>query len=160
MMQCEWTRNDGSALAYGSRSRQGAWGTPRRKARLAGSLARRVEVNLSPAAQVVVGPEGVARFREFWSYSDGWDFGRGKALTALSVSRFERFIAYFKSFGETLPSLFLARDGSLVLAWEDSNGHRIEVEFSRDILLFWAGDDSERSFSVEDFPSLIASIPR
>jgi hypothetical protein len=158
-MQCEWTKNDGSSPAYGSRGWTGVWGA-RRKTRLVGSLARRVELNLSPAAQAVIGPEGVARFREFWSYPDGWDFGRGKALTGLSVSRFERFVAEFNDFGGTLPSLFLSRDGNLVLAWEDSNGHRIEVEFSRDTVLFWAGDDSERSFTIEEYPRLIASIPR
>lgn len=83
---------------------------------------------LSPYARAILGDHASARFDEFSQYRDGWDFGRGRRLSAGSVAALELFLAAYPSF-PTRPSLFLTQDGNLELAWEDDAGNRTDVEF-------------------------------
>lgn len=120
------------------------------------------DIKLTARAQTVLGSNGVERFREFWSYENGWDFGgEGLALTRQSVVGMESFLAAFDGFGGTEPSLFLSTAGHLVLAWEDRRGARIEVEFGEgDATLFFASHDEGQSFNLpEDVASLVEAIP-
>jgi hypothetical protein len=146
--ECQnWARRDSVTLTFRARNR--GWRTgPVVQTRL--RPVEREALNLSDRAQAILGPNGVARFQEFWAYDHGWDFGRGQSLNPRSVAVFERFIAQFGAFGERRPSIFLSRDGNLVLAWEDATGERVEIEFGRDrFIVFTARDDAEREFSVE-----------
>lgn len=128
------------------------------------TLRRRPGVGLSARAQRVLGSNGVARFLEFRSYEDGWDFGGGGlALTPQSVAGMERFLASFFGFGVGEPSLFLSQDGHLILAWEDATDERIEVEFgdNNDATVFLPsyGDDG-RTFNLgEEMAELLEAIP-
>jgi hypothetical protein len=121
------------------------------------------QLDLSARAQEVLGSHGVARFREFWSYPDGWDFGgSGKAVSLGSVTGLETFVANFNGFGDRRPSLFLSEEGRLVLAWEDATGDRVELEFGHtgEAILFFSADDEGRSFDLgEDIQNLVEAIP-
>jgi hypothetical protein len=74
----------------------------------------------------------------------------------------ERFLSEFDDFQGRRPSLFLSSDGQLVLAWEDSRGERVEIDFgANELTLFVAKDDSEATFAFPaGLPDLISAIPR
>lgn len=154
----QWTRNPFNPLA--ARRRAEYW-APSNNGALACSPVPRT-LALSANAERILGANGVARFKEFAAYRDGWDFGNGKALAAHSVAALEHFLAEFEDFGHRRPSLFFAREGQLTLAWEDPAGERVEVDFGpRELTLFLARDDSERTFAFPaELACLIAAIPR
>jgi len=98
----------------------------------------------------IIGPNGVARIREFWNYPSGWDAGRGSPLSPISVSLLEDFAAIYSEFQRT-PSVFLTREGYLVLAWEDLKDARIEVEFAPSgVEVYFAATDEEFTFSTDE----------
>lgn len=126
---------------------------------------RRREGSLTARAQQVLGEDGVARFHEFRSYGDGWDFGGGgSALRPQSVAAMERFLAIFDGFGESEPSLFLSRDGHLILAWEDATDERVEVDFGEDnnatLYRIVYGDDGRTFDLTREMAELIQAIPQ
>lgn len=117
---------------------------------------RRAE--LSARAAGILGENGVARFHEFWSYTDGWDFGQGKALSQSSVTRLEKFFEKYSRF-RGRPSLFLTPGGCLMLGWEDEAGNTIEIEFtSRGFSLYLASTDEEQDFSDGELPLLLEML--
>jgi hypothetical protein len=107
----------------------------------------------------IVGENGVARFREFSSYREGWDFGQGLPLSPGSVASLERFLASYKKFRRR-PSLFFTRPGYLALGWEDADDNPIEIEFAPDhFVVYLASTDEEIVVDREDLPSLLAKLP-
>lgn len=112
--------------------------------------------------EAILGPRGVARTREFWTYPAGWDFGEGNPLSPASVALFESFLLAHADFDHR-PSVFLTRKGNLALAWEDRAGERIEVEFApAGIELYLAGNDEEAVYGAEreDLRAVVARIRR
>lgn len=117
---------------------------------------------ISAHAEAVIGPNGAARIREFWTYPAGWDFGEGNPLSPVSVALFESFLSVYPDF-DRKPSVFLTREGNLALAWEDSAGDRVEVEFApAGIELYLATSDEESVYGVEkdDLLALAEKIRR
>lgn len=84
----------------------------------------------------VLGQNGAARYEDFKSYPDGWDNGVGARLSSRSTAVMETFFGVFSDF-DTRPSVFLTREGNLQLAWENSNGERIELEFYPDHIEYY-----------------------
>lgn len=115
---------------------------------------------LSKQACEVLGKNGVARFEEFWSYPDGWDFGLGKSLSPDSIMLMDWFLKQYDGFSST-PSLFLTRSGHLMLGWEDAEGEGVELEFGPDngFLLYLSAPDKELVFTVEQLPELLEALP-
>lgn len=59
-----------------------------------------------------------------------------------SVARLDAFIvAHEEWLGEDVPSVFLNREGFVVLAWDDQEDSRVEVEFTDPPLLYREWDD-------------------
>ncbi|HEX6037569.1 hypothetical protein [Longimicrobium sp.] len=115
--------------------------------------------NLSTRARAALGENAAARFAEFRQYRDGWDFGRGRRLSAGSVRALERFVDAGPCF-PTRPSLFLTQDGMLELAWEDHAGRRVEVELLPGCYLYFVeGEhDDEGVFEPRQVPALLAHL--
>jgi hypothetical protein len=158
----EWASRSEVAVSHRLRRRFEPWRAPAAKPEYP---RYHRDVTLSARAQAVLGPHGVARFREFWSYPDGWDFGGGgKALSERSVTGLETFVANFNGFGARRPSLFLSEEGHLELAWEDATGDRVELEFSRtgEAILFFSADDEGQTFDLGrdiQIQNLVKAIP-
>jgi hypothetical protein len=76
-----------------------------------------------------LGENGVDRTREFKTYKDGWDSGKGAALNAKSEESLHSFLRSRTDEFPTRPSVFLTRGGNLRLSWEDENGCGIDLEF-------------------------------
>jgi hypothetical protein len=114
---------------------------------------------LSDDAARILGENGLARFREFSSYSEGWDFGHGVALSPGSIASLELFLASYDRFTRR-PSLFFTRPGYLALGWEDADDNSIEIEFAPDhFVVYLASTDEEIVVDREDLPSLLAKLP-
>jgi hypothetical protein len=110
---------------------------------------------LSALAASILGDNGVARFEEFWSYEDGWDFGDGKVLSLKSISSLEAFFEQFAEFRRR-PSLFLTQSGNLMLGWEDAANSTIELECTPDgYVLFLGATDEEMAFSCDELSPLL-----
>jgi hypothetical protein len=115
---------------------------------------------LGAHARAVLGENAAARLAEFRQYPDGWDFGRGRRLSAGSLKALERFLDRNPRF-PTRPSLFMTQAGTLELAWEDGAGQRIEVEFLPDAYLYFVqaerGED-EGEFNARQLTALLAHL--
>jgi hypothetical protein len=76
----------------------------------------------------------------------------------------ERFLAAFDGFGGNEPSLFLSRDGHLILAWEDATNERVEVEFGENnyatLYLPMYGDDGLTFDLAREVTELNEAIPQ
>lgn len=87
---------------------------------------------LSPKAQTLIGEHSLERLNKFKNYAEGWDTGRGKKLSNLSIAALERFLSVYSEF-PVEPSLFMTHNGNLELVWEDKEGgESIEIEFFGD----------------------------
>jgi hypothetical protein len=98
---------------------------------------------LSERTRAVIGENGVRRLEGFATYRAGWhQDGGGEPLSPDSVRRLDEFVssAEFWS-GLRPPSVFFDRGGFPVLAWDDSSGERLEIEFSDPPLFFRSSDD-------------------
>ncbi len=114
---------------------------------------------LSANAAEILGDNGVARFREFSSYREGWDFGHGLPLSPGSIANLERFLESYNRF-QRRPSLFFTRQGHLALGWEDADECDIELELAPGhFILYLASSDKEITIDREDLPSLLAILP-
>jgi hypothetical protein len=115
---------------------------------------------LADATVRILGENGLARFREFRSYGNGWDFGEGEALSPTSIQRMERFLEAYSDFHRR-PSLFLTRRGNLMLGWEDEADNPIELEFeSEGYLLCRASTDEERVYPDQAFEELLDELTK
>lgn len=120
----------------------------------------RPESVLSPRAASILGENGLSRFAEFWTYGEGWYFGEGQPLSLASLASLEDFLAQYDGFG-TEPSIFLTRQGHLLLGWENPRGEVIEVEFNQDgYVLFLGESDTEMEFGPGDTTKLLSLLPK
>ena len=104
----------------------------------------------------VLGSHGVSRLDEFRHYCQGWDNGKGTALSPASEKRFTTFLRKFASeLGKVRPSVFLTREGNLQLGWEDKSSKAVEVEFLPDhIEVFIESSNEEGTLRIEDAKKL------
>lgn len=130
---------------------------PRARARV--GFPRLVPGALSENSKRVIGENGVRRFEEFKKYHDGWDYGRGRALSAYSVATLEEFLRQMPELAMAEPSLFLTYNGNLQLGWEDAEGNAVEVEFFPDRIEYYLESrDEEGSVSKQALYHLIQRI--
>jgi len=114
---------------------------------------------LSENSKRIIGEHGVQRFEEFKRYHDGWDYGRGRALSPRSVAAFESFLRRVPELAAVEPSLFLTAEGNLQLGWEDEQGRVVEVDFLPNrIDYFIESSQEEGSSRLDALPQLIERI--
>lgn len=114
---------------------------------------------LSENSKRIIGDHGVQRFEEFKRYHDGWDYGRGKALSPRSVATFEAFLRQVPELSAVEPSLFLTSEGNLQLGWEDGEGGVVEVDFLPDGVEYYIDTTGEEgTVRLEAFPHFIERI--
>jgi len=105
---------------------------------------------LGKRASEVLGINGIERFEEFKQYKDGWDHGKGKALSYRSVAIMERMMNQFQDF-PCEPSLFFTREGNLQLGWDDNDGNSVELEFCPDSIEYYIeSEDLEGEIGVNE----------
>ena len=100
------------------------------------------------------------RINLFKEYKEGWDLGSGKHLSPASLAVFELFIRSFNSF-QTEPSIFLTRAGYLQLAWEDSSGSEVEIDFLPDGLDCYIGSldyEAVTPLEISEINSLVNKL--
>lgn len=116
-------------------------------------------IALSENSKRVVGENGLKRFHEFKRYPDGWDNGRGSALSARSVRLLNSFLKDLPEIGACEPSLFLTHQGDLQLGWEDVSGNVVELEFFPDRIEYYIELlNEEGSVGLEDQSQLLEKI--
>lgn len=114
---------------------------------------------LSENSKRVIGEHGVQRFEEFKRYHDGWDYGRGKALSPRSVATFEAFLRQAPELSAVEPSLFLTSEGNIQLGWEDGEGGIVEVDFLPDGVEYYIDTAGEEgTVRLEALPHFIERI--
>lgn len=124
---------------------------PRRPRLIAGAL--------SNNSQRIIGENGVRRFEEFKRYAEGWDYGRGRPLSAHSVATLEAFLRQVPELAAQEPSLFLTHDGNLQLGWEDAAGGAVELEFFPDRVEYYIESlQEEDSVGLGDLRRLVDRI--
>ena len=93
--------------------------------------------------------------REFLSYEAGWDFGQpSEPLDVGCIEALNAFASEVPQLRISTPSLFMDRGGYLVVAWEDRDGARVEVDVRADGYALFSGDDDEE----REMPSLDALL--
>ena len=106
-----------------------------------------------------LGENGVDRVREFKTYKDGWDSGKGAALNGKSEDNLRSFL---RSRGEefpTRPSVFLTRAGNLRLSWENRDGNGIELEFfPNEIEYFLESSEEEGVGHLNTIDEILAAV--
>ncbi len=102
---------------------------------------------------------GLERFNEFKThYKDGWDFGKGKALSPFSTRSLIMFFDRVGSFNNE-PSLFLTRNGNLQIVWEDKHNNTVELEFFRDKIDYYIESENlEGKVSLDDIDDLVSLL--
>ncbi len=97
-------------------------------------------VTLDECVKKFIGKDSFERFEHFAAYHDGWDGGRGKSVSPMSVAMMNTFIhmAIEKNRKpSTTPSLFMTHDGILQIIWEDKEGRAIDLEFTEHGIEFY-----------------------
>ena len=107
-----------------------------------------------------LGTRGWGRLHHFRHYyQPGWGEGKGHQLSPRALEGFFRFLAAAKFPVGKLPSIFLTDRGGLELAWEDSNGKAVQVEFTPQGAEFYiAAKDTEGKVQVEALDQLAAKL--
>ena len=151
-----WKRGAGYGRHFlSARPPAGVWVRTQEPAKA--TLARTAP-ELSRRATAILGANGVARFKDFLSYREGWDFGRGMVLSRNSLLRMEQFLAEHPNFRRR-PSLFFTEDGNLALGWEDAADRTIELEFStQGYSLYLEGADEDVFFPAASLRDLLETL--
>lgn len=80
-----------------------------------------------------LGPRGWGRIHHFRNYYlSGWGGGSGQMLSPKALGAFFQFLESMNFPSGSQPSVFLTDRGGIELAWEDSSGKAVQVEFTRD----------------------------
>ncbi len=70
----------------------------------------------------------------------GWgEHGNGRALSPRAYEALLRFVQIARFPADVVPSVFLTNDGGIELAWEDKEGHPVQIEFQRDGAEYFLG---------------------
>ncbi len=79
-----------------------------------------------------LGARGWVRLLQFSRfYGPGWGEGRNKQLSPKGQAAFLLFLKDVTFREDADPSVFLTDEGELELAWEDANGHPVQLVFGR-----------------------------
>jgi len=116
--------------------------------------------DVSEVVAMILGDNGLARLNEFKSYKDGWDCGTGKGLGEQSLAHFEYFINQFIDF-KVRPSVFMSKEGNLLLGWEDNLGKSIELEFYAESIGYYIeslDEENNISFDRNSIETLIQKL--
>jgi len=113
---------------------------------------------LSPNAITALGEHNVGRFLELKALKDGWDFGRGKALSPDSLSTMDLFLRSYNSFPERC-SLFLSARGNLELAWDAGDDMVNSLEFYPEHIAYYIeATDDEGEVSLTNIHALVQKL--
>ena len=84
-----------------------------------------------PQAAMLVGKNGMERLRQFLRVENGWDFGRGRRLSRVSVALLKVFVERYGSLVVKVdePSLYLDSGGYLRLEWDLTDGGELAIDF-------------------------------
>ena len=116
-------------------------------------------ITLSENSKRVVSDNGLKRFEEFKSYPDGWDYGRGSALSKRSVRLLNSFLKDLPELRASEPSLFLTHQGNVQLGWEDVSRNVVELEFFPDRIEYYIELlNEEGSVGLQDQSQLVEKI--
>lgn len=114
---------------------------------------------LSENSRLIIGEHGVRRFEEFKRYGDGWDYGRGKMLSARSVATFEAFMRRIPELAAVEPSLFMTTEGNLQLGWGGRDRGIVEVDFLPDGVEYYVEITGEEgAVRLADLPEFVERI--
>jgi len=97
-------------------------------------------MNLNEDIKSFLDADSIERFNLFASYREGWDSGKGKTLSPMSVAMLNTFVHMSVKKGKktsTSPSIFMTHDGCLQLMWEDKNNCTIDLEFTEQGLEYY-----------------------
>jgi hypothetical protein len=122
----------------------------------AGTFGTVVERDAGDAAKDAVilqklGKTGWQRLYEFRTYyTQGWGEGDGQPVSPTALEALYTFLEGLEVQPGMVPSIYLLRDGSLGLAWEDTTQNEIEVCFRpREIRYYRGSDETELEFTIE-----------
>jgi hypothetical protein len=92
-----------------------------------------------------LGRTGWERLYEFRTYyTQGWGEGDGRRVSPRALDSLYVFLENLDLQPGMIPSVYLIKDGSLGLAWEDTNGKKVEVSFHpKEIRFYRESDDTE-----------------
>lgn len=115
---------------------------------------------ITPAMRNALGEEGAERIRRFMETKDGWDFGRGKRFSKVSLAVLERFLQQ----NPPLPSKvfeYLTANGNVQLEWTDEKGEDFEIEFFPDRFeYYFTATGEEGAFGLDEVNLLVRKIER
>lgn len=103
----------------------------------------------------------INRIEEFSTYSDGWDFGKGKKLSTNSLHSLDIFLNKFSSFPPEEPSVFMNTDGNIELEWENEKGSSFIIEFLPDGFSYYFDSiDEEAEIKINNIDLLIEKLSK
>jgi len=76
-----------------------------------------------------LGRNGFQRIQQFRDYQPGWDFGCGQAMSEIGFIVLCQFLERLELPGGMRPSVFLTQAGHLEVAWEQTDGGKVQAEF-------------------------------
>jgi hypothetical protein len=120
----------------------------------AGTLGTVMQRDAGDAAKDAVvlqklGKTGWQRLYEFRTYyTQGWGEGDGQPVSPAALEALYGFLEGLELQPGMIPSVYLLKDGSLGLAWEDVAQNEIEVCFrSKEIRYYRGSDETELEFA-------------
>lgn len=106
-----------------------------------------------------LGVNGIDRVKEFKTYKDGWDSGKGAALNEKSEENLHSFLRSRAEGFPTQPSVFLTRAGNLRLSWENEDGDGIDLEFFPDGIEYFLESSGEEGVAqLNSIDEILAAV--
>ena len=87
-----------------------------------------------------IGWERLYDFRTY--YAQGWGEGDGQPVSPRALASLYVFLDNLELQPGMVPSIYLLKDGSLGLAWEDTAGDEVELSFYPQRIHFYRGSDN------------------
>ncbi|MBV9643928.1 MAG: hypothetical protein JO334_10180 [Verrucomicrobia bacterium] len=87
-----------------------------------------------------IGWERLYDFRTY--YTQGWGEGDGQPVSPRALASLYVFLDNLELQPGMVPSIYLLKDGSLGLAWEDTAGDEVELSFYPQRIHFYRGSDN------------------
>ncbi len=107
-----------------------------------------------------LGIRGWGRFNYFkQKFSGEWGERKNKPFSPKAASALQKFLELAQFAEGMIPSIFLTEDGHLELAWEDNNGHKIQVEFGNlETEVYLEANETEGTFPNEKMESVLQLV--
>jgi hypothetical protein len=97
----------------------------------------------------LLGAQAERRLKRLATYADGWDDGRGRALTEHSLLGLLRLLE-LGDWTDLDVALFLSRKGRVLVNWPDAKGEIVELEVAKDYLTcFMASTGEELDLPID-----------